>query len=194
MFTGNVVFFDRGGGQRIGVAPGQNCFNPASSAGIDHYASGGYAVPGGVVPGHDPTSGLSTDAIIGIAVGGGIVLLIAIVAVCSFAGRRSRASRTYITTNYAMSGVPGQVPARQPPSPRQPAPPRQPPPRARPTPPPPYEAGQGAANANWGRPAQPPRNQLPAGWQQEVDAGSGQAYYFNPSTGETQFERPVMYA
>lgn len=38
VFTGNVVFFDRGG-QRIGFAKGINCFGPASADGIDHYAS-----------------------------------------------------------------------------------------------------------------------------------------------------------
>jgi len=37
IFTGRVVFFDRGPGQRIGFAPGQNCFDAASASGIDSY-------------------------------------------------------------------------------------------------------------------------------------------------------------
>lgn len=32
--------------------------------------------------------------------------------------------------------------------------------------------------------------QLPPGWQETVDRGTGKLYYFNRATGQTQWERP----
>ena len=40
LFAGNVVFFDRGEGSRIGFAPATGCFDAATTSGIDVFATG----------------------------------------------------------------------------------------------------------------------------------------------------------
>jgi len=42
LFTGSVVFFDRGAGSRVGFAPAHNCFSTTSAAGIDVFATGSH--------------------------------------------------------------------------------------------------------------------------------------------------------
>jgi len=64
LFTGNVVFFDRGAGNRIGFAPGTNCFGTASAAGINVFGTGANvptSAPGGSPPTSPPTSAPSVS-------------------------------------------------------------------------------------------------------------------------------------
>ena len=49
------------------------------------------------------------------------------------------------------------------------------------------QQGGGPANAVYGQPAQ---GNLPPGWVSGVDQASGQTYYYNEQTGQSQWEPP----